>query len=642
MAKRLALYASLFVIGAAAILPFAMPLVIAVADRTMPNSPVVQAISGGDGFGDAYLSYWRMFLDRPDAMHLALVYAGALALVIAIAWIYGSSTHPGRGVKSGVLGDAQIISSPDAIRSRNDYWNGKKPPKRAGLVLGATRHGYFFDSKVPHALVVGKTGSGKSRLAVLETLHLLMAAGWNIIVTGKSELVELTGDKAASLGYRRFIFDLNGYPGASRFNPIDLVTHYAETGNASKMLQAARQVAEDLIPLTGGSNDYFPRAARSVLTAAIIIVAASDAPREKKNMASVCAIVNRGTTSEGQDPSAPLRAYIRSLGEDHPAYACASEFLSDGGTTTAGKNVMSTLKEALSIFTDEGVAHITAASDISIYDLANCLTITYIHLLEEGHPYQVLFTIFFNQLWRVASEIAGNLGGTLPRHTAIVGDELGNCNKISSLPEMVTLGRSMHFHVYAFVQNMGQLRRYNQNNDKDAGMNKLLGSMGTKVALSLAAPEDCEYFTKIVGKHTVRSQGMSSTRNGSSGTSSGTSYTETAVDVIHPWEWPNRIPVRDGSIVVKGGENAGRGREGNFQMPLVDASKTPAGRFFGLGTEEEEAAKRRAFRARMEAESEAYCTLESPWCPDFAEYLPAKTAEDKIAEDEFGAWDAVM
>ena len=639
--KRILVAILIFSISFTLLLPLVMPYITAVADRQFPHGTVLDVIVS-TGSIRPYFSYWKQFVARPDALKLAGIYYAVMGAITALLAMETTWKHPERNVKSGVLGDVSILSSPSALRAKNDFWNGRWTPKRAGLVLGADRGGYYYDSSVPHALVVGKTGSGKSQFMVLETLHLLMAAAWNIIATGKSELVELTGDTALSLGYQRFIFDLNGYPGAGRFNPIELVAHYHKVGQRSLAVQTARQVAADFIPVPGGTNDFFPKAARSLLTAVILIVAMADIPDEEKNMASVCAIINRGTTGEGPDPSAPLKAYIRSLGEGHPAFACASEFLSDGGVTVAGKNTLSTLKDALSIFSDDAVVRVASGSDISMYDLIEKKTIVYIHLLEEDHPYQVLFTVFLNQYWRVANEISGRRGGRLPHETAIVGDELGNCNKLACLPEIITLGRSMRFHVYAFVQNLGQLRRYNKPGDRDAGMNKLLGSMDIKVALSLAALEDCKYFTKLVGKRTVRTQGTSNSTQGSYGSStSGISYNETADSVIHEWEWQSRIPSRDGSIGVKGGENARPGREGIFQMPLSYANKTPAGAFFGLGSEKEEFAKRLAFRKRMgEQESE---TKPAPWwCPVFDEYLPKTSAEEGIAEDEFLAWDEAM
>lgn len=140
----------------------------------------------------------------------------------------------------------------------------------------------------------------------LQTLHLLMAKGWNLIVTGKEELLELTGDKAVELGCGRVVFDLRGYPGASCFSPVDLIADYAESGRADKAQRTARQTAADLIPLGGEGNTYFPKAARSALTACLLIVAMADIPREQKNVASVCYLVNRGTTGGRQGPIASV------------------------------------------------------------------------------------------------------------------------------------------------------------------------------------------------------------------------------------------------------------------------------------------------------------------------------------------------
>lgn len=82
---------------------------------------------------------------------------------------------------------------------KNDSRDSTGKPPSAGLVIGASDKGYFFDHSVPHVLVVGKTGSGKSQLIVLEILHLLMASSWNIIATGRPEMMELTAGKVKSL-----------------------------------------------------------------------------------------------------------------------------------------------------------------------------------------------------------------------------------------------------------------------------------------------------------------------------------------------------------------------------------------------------------------------------------------------------------
>lgn len=579
--------------------PFAAPfLAFAFLGQPAPSLP---PLSGWEAVAQHVAAYYAGLLSGAVPADAFACSAAACALAAALLMARAQAACPGRDVKNGVLGDARIIGSERERRAKNDFWSGRGVPESAGLVLGASSRGYLYDSGVPHALVVGKTGSGKSQFVVLETLHLLMAAAWNIVATGKSELVELTAERAKAEGYKIVVLDLNGYPGASGFNPLDLVAEYAERGDVGAAQQTARQTAADLVPLGGEANAYFPRAARSALSAVMLLVAFSDAPREAKNMPSVCGVISMGTTAEGKDPSAPLKDYIRSLGPSHPAFAPAADFLSDGGVTVAGKNVLSTLKEAVGIFADEGVRRIAAESDVSLPDLMERKTIVYVHLLEEDHPYMGLFRAFFCQYWRAAQQAAARNGGHLPRETAIVGDEWGNLGKVDCMGELVTLGRSMRLHMYALVQNLKQLNKYDAPGDNGAGRDKLLGSMGAKVALSLGSIEDCEYFSRLCGKRTLRTQGTSEQRGGAGRVGSGTSYTETADSLVHEWDWQNRVPSRDGSIVVKGGENGKPGREGVFSMPLAAASATPAGAWFGLGDEEENTRKRAACRRRMEA-----------------------------------------
>lgn len=587
--------------------------------------------------------------------HVPFMLAGfALTFLVLFGYSVAKEGERTREVDRGIYGDARVIRGAAELNRRNDFWDGTGMPERAGLVLGADVRGYWFDSSVPHALTCGKTGSGKTQLQVLETMHLAMAAGWNVVSTGKPEVLELTADKARELGYETVVLDLTGYPGASRYNPIGLVADAVEAGDTDAAVRTARQVAVDLIPLGGEKNTYFPKAARNMLAACILVVCTADIPRDQKNLASVAALVDRGTAGEDpKDPSAPLKDYIRGLGPTHPAFSPASDLLGDGGATTAGKNVVSTLKEALGIFSDGALRAVTSESAVSIRDLIERKTVLYIEMLDEGDPYGVVYTCFLNQWWQVAQQVCKENGGRMPRETALVLDEIGNLNvRVACLPAIATLGRSMKIHEYLFVQNLKQLNAYNEPGDGGAGRDKLIGSIGTKVALSLSEPEDFKFFTALAGKRTVRSMGTSS-QNGSGRSSSGTSYSETAVPLINEWEWQQRIPIRDGLIAIKGGENSKPGREGVFEFPLDYANRTPAGPFFGLGDEEAERQKRSAYyaRAKASAQEEAY-EVPEPWCPEFDvddetddddETAPDDVfkadEENATFEDEWAAWD---
>lgn len=628
----------------AATAPIGLPLMGMLITHEQPDFSGLMGIAASSDMIAGWREWMAQALAADGGSAIFAAWCALATFTISAALLCERAKQPRRQVEQGVLGDARLITSRSEIRRKNDFWDGKGTPKAGGLVIGSSSRGYDFDSSVPHWCVVGKTGSGKSWLIVLQTLHLNMAHGWNLIVTGKEELLELTGDKAVELGYSRVVFDLKGYPGSSGFNPLELIVEYVEEGDIAEAQRTARQTATDLVPLGGETNTYFPKAARSALTACLLIVAMADIPREQKNMASVCELVNRGTTGTGSDPSAPLKDYIRGseVGPLHPAYAPAADFLSDGGLTAAGKNVLSTLKEALTIFSDAGIRKITARSDTSIRDIVRNKTVVYMHLLEEDDPYLVLMTVFINQYWRVAQQEAARNGGRLPNETAIIGDEWGNLPAVSALPEIVTLGRSYRLHANIFIQDLKQLNKYSRPGDGNAGRDKILGSMGGKVALSLASPEDFQYFTRLAGKRTIRTQNSGTSRQGyGMGATSGSSesYAEHADDLIHEWEWQNRVPVRDGLIAIKGGENSKPGREGVFQMPVTYASKTPAAGFFGLGTEKECDEKRMAFRARMADSAAAAPEIPQAWAPNFDAFESEVARAAQVAYDEFSAWD---
>lgn len=612
-------------------------------------APVIASATTGAAFDwAAYLSALDLSM-VPEfwasgswAGHVPLIASAVVLVSLALYGYMAMKRFQGeRTVDNGIYGDARIIRGLDELRRRNDFWDGRGTPKSAGLVLGACRGGYWYDSSVPHGLTVGKTGSGKTQLQVLETLHLAMAAGWNVIATGKPEVLELTGDKARELGYEVVVLDLTGYPGASGYNPLDLVVGYFEDGDEDAAVRCARQVAVDLIPLGGEKNTYFPKAARNALTACILLVCTADIPREQKNLASVAAVVNRGTAGEDpKDPSKPLKDYIRALGPGHPAYAPASDLLSDGGATTAGKNVLSTLKEALSIFNDGALRAVTSESTVSIRDLIERRSAVYVEMLDEGDPYSVVFTCYLDQWWQVAQSVCKENGGRVPHETAIIGDEIGNVgSKVACLPAIATLGRSMGIHEWLFVQNLKQLNAYNEPGDGGAGRDKLIGSIGLKVALSLSEPDDFKFFSALTGKRTVRSMGTSSQRSAGR-TSASTSYSEAAVPLVNEWEWQNRVAIRDGLIAIKGGENSKPGREGVFEFPLAYASDTPAGPFFGLGDPERNREKCADYYRRAKEAAGAAAPALEPWCPDFGVgEADADGSDAAIERDEWGAWD---
>ena len=571
--------------------------------------------------------------EDPLAFILAIVFVGA-SLAFMMLWAYAKKEKP--VAENSILGNSQIIESAKLRSRMNDAWDGQGTPASSGLVYGFENGHYFYDSKTPHQMVVARTGGGKSRFSMLETVHLSLEAGCNLIISDlKNEIIELTGQRAAEVS-NVVLYDLENPLNGNRYNPLDLMVNYAEANDTANMQLAADKLASNLVP-TEDKNPFFSNAARGLLAACFIAVATADIARSKKNMASVCAMIDEGTTGEGKDPSAALKDFFRNLGFNHPAFSSASEFLSDGGTT-AGKNVLSTVKVALRPFTSPAIRWMTAESDPCLDDLITKRTTLYIHVLGKEHPANCLLGCFFSQWWQRVQEIGNENGGAIPTKANLILDEFGSFPKIP-LASIVNLGRSYGVSWYGYLQSTTQLALYNRPNDGGAGSKEILANIGIKVALSLSEKADRDYFTELVGKRGVMTRGTSAQKSGQNSSYSN-SASERADDLIHPWEWLNFSPDVDGAIVVKAKETGISNRSGVFRMPLVDATKTPAKEYFGLGSREHEKQKRLVYQAMLsDKASKEDINDVDVWHIDFDSCMSQERTKEAIEEDEFSAWE---
>lgn len=600
------------------------------------TSPGSFALVPGDDYLDTLSKYYAgLAAGREDP--LAFVAIIAFVGVCVLLMLFSSAAKTGNPVlKNSILGNSKIIDS-SALRSkRNDTWDGTGKPKSAGLVYGFENGHYLYDSKIPHQMSISSSGGGKTRFSMIPTVHLCLEAGCNLIISDfKNELIDLTGERAAKVS-NVVLYDLEEPLKGNRYNPLDLVVRYAEAGDMAKMRDSADMLAETLVPAEE-RNPYFSNAARGLLSACFIAIATAEIDHSKKNMASVCAMIDEGTTGEGKDPSAALKDFFRSLGHGHPAFSPASEFLSDGGTT-AGKNVLSTAKVALRPFTSPGIRWMTAKSDPALDDLITKRTTLYIHVMRKEHPANRLLGCFFSQWWQRVLEIGNERGGSIPYKTNLVLDEFGSFPKIP-LAQIVDIGRGYGVSWYGFLQSITQLALYNNPGDGGAGAKEILANIGVKIALTIPEKEDREFFTELAGKRGVMTRSESSQKS-SSGTTTTSSASERADDLIHPWDWLHIAPDDDGAIVVKSKITGIRKRNGVFRMPLVDATDTPAKHYFGLGSREHEAQKRMAYRVMLaEKASKEDMNDVDVWHIDFDSLMGEERTKEAIGEDEFSAWD---
>ncbi len=566
--------------------------------------------------------------------HPAGTVATLVSLFLASLLFFSVEQAKGRGEDGGVLGSARIKTGAELIKG-SVTWDGKASPEARGFVYGFAKGKYLFEPE-RHVLLDGSTGSGKTRFCLIPTIDLLTYGdGANgsepvsIAVTDvKNELIEITGPELERRGYDVLLLDTQNPYRGHRFNPMSLVVKLAAGGDHQGAEQAADAIAMALFPEERGQgSSHWTESARSGCSALILLVACSEeCPAGAKHLATVNEVLCRGTEGEGADPTAPLKALLRQLPDGHPARSRASQLLSSGGNEL--RSIISTMKVRLRIFSSAPVAWMTSGDDIDPGRALMEKTAVFLHVLESGSPYNAICTIFVTQLITSIFSIGDRSGGKL-RPITFVGDEWCAMDRVEPLVKLLTLGRSYGAFWIGAVQSLSLLgEKYGERSGRPA----ILSNCGVKVAMKLGDADDRHFFSELVGKTTRHTRGTSTSR-GAGGGSGSTSFSEHADDLIHPWEWTEMSPDRDGAIVVKMGENGVHARRaGTFRAPLADCTKTPTKGHFDLGTREHEHARRLEYQRMLDERASRHKDEHVPiWCPDFP-----KASTDAIDEDEWG------
>lgn len=596
------------------------PVLAVPVDDFIAGTPLGAAVIPSSFGVDTVLGWWLTGAFTACPLGTLLTFLLAFCICALIAY---STALNARAEDGGVLGDAHVKTGREVIKG-SMTWDGSTIPSSRGFVYGFTKYRskpcYLYEPK-KMIFVSGATGSGKSRFLYLPSIDLLSYGDASngsepatlVVSDVKNELIELTGDELARRGYRVLLLDTQHPYRGQRFNPLKQVLDLHAEGRDQEAEQAADAIAELVVQDDEkGKGSHWTASARGLLSALVLLVSMSDeCPEESKHLATVCEVLDRGTEAEGDDPSEPLKTVFRSLPSGHPAKGRASQFISSGGNEL--RSILSTLKVALRPFSSAPVAWMTSGSDIDPQTVLTEKSAVFLHVLDEGSPYNCIAAIFLSQLWASVQAVADVNGGRLPRPVQILGDEWGNLPRVECLPALLSLARSYGMFWVGATQGVSQLNKYGERD----GRRKILANCGVKIAMKLAE-EDRRYFTELIGKTTRHTQGTSSGR-AASGTSSSTSYSESADDVIHTWEWRGMAPDRDGIIVVKHADNGMPAcRAGVFRSPVTDCTNTPTKEHFDLGTPEHEAERRRTYQRRLDASATEKMREEAPtWCPEW-------------------------
>jgi type IV secretion system protein VirD4 len=455
-------------------------------------------------------------------------------------------------------------------------------------------------------LVIGSTGSGKTRRIVLPSIYALGEIGESMVVPDpKGELYLTTCEHLQAKGYRVDTIDLRDPSRSVQWSPLGLIVDLIESGEIAHAEDMAHELAKTIVSAQlgghGGNEAFWNASAEAIIAATSLLIASepSGADPLSRNMFNVYrALGTYGKErlamrvgSMRQERVYPLKEIIEGLDDRHPAkvaYLAAS--LATGNTASS---MYTTAANAMKIFSNRNMAALTARSEHNLADVGLVKSAVFIITPDERDAYNVMVTIYVRQLYQALVKVANTHGGRLPVPVNILFEEFGNIPKIPEFVSMLTMARSRGIRLLMVVQSIEQLERYAEGRVEAASL--IGGNCSAIVYLASASGKTHRLMSDLTGTKTIMVRdGGSSQRN--SGGLVGASHTTSRSDkltsrpVLMPDEIARLSPEVDGGLVVRRGMNAGL-------FPVPDLSRLSVDAAFGLGDPENASALRAARQA---------------------------------------------
>jgi type IV secretion system protein VirD4 len=336
-------------------------------------------------------------------------------------------------------------------------------PRYGGIPLFTEEGDVFVDPTDTHSLIIGSTGSKKTRLIGMPALLLYALAGESFVATDpKAELYERTLPLLKEQDYRVFVLNLRDPLHSNAWNPLIVPYHLYHKGQRDKAIELINDMAKCIVTVDNYRDPYWHNSASDML-AGLLLVLFECAQENEINFKSLRAlrtqafrITNERINSENNVP------FIKG---NFLNYINAASFINSllGGTTdvcdTTRGCIVSVFDQALRPFFSQGnLIDMLSVNDLDMNKIGKEKTAVFLIIPDENTLYHRLISVFIKQCYtELIIEAHKQPSKTLPRRVNFMLDEFSSLPQISDFPAMITASRSRNIRFNLIVQSINQL-----------------------------------------------------------------------------------------------------------------------------------------------------------------------------------------
>ncbi len=316
-----------------------------------------------------------------------------------------------------------------------------------------------IDQTDAHTLVIGPTGSKKSRLVAMPLVKILGQAGESLIICDpKAEIYDRLSQELEDQHYHIDVFNLRDPNRSACWNPLSIPYHFYRQGNVNKAYEFVKDIAVNLVAGVENNKDPFWYNSASTLFFGLTVLLFKyckeyNLPEHMVHMGNIIHLRWRLFERNGNIERNFLWEYGKQDEIIRNALVGTVETAND---TRAG--ILSTFDERMQIFSMQpNIMDLMSENDILFEKLQNEKTALFLLLPDEKTTYHRLVSLIIKQSYEYIIYCRQIDRDNKKLRINYVLDEFSSLPTIRDFPTMISAARSRNIRFNLFVQSKNQL-----------------------------------------------------------------------------------------------------------------------------------------------------------------------------------------
>lgn len=320
----------------------------------------------------------------------------------------------------------------------------------------------YVDSQDSHTLVLGATGSKKTRIVVMPTVRVLGYSGESMVISDpKAEIYNRTAGELEEQGYHIVVLNFRNPALGESWNPLYIPYQFYMQGDVDKACEMVNDIANNFIASDSADKDPFWRdsAANLFFGLALILFKLGKETGEGEMMVNISNLYKLRRQLFDKDPS--MTGIWRYVSDDEIIAPALSGTVLTAKDTRAG--IISVFDQKIRHFVCQpSLLDMLSDNTIDFEQICERKTAVYLIMPDEKTTFHMMISLFVKQSYEYLINKAQNsLDGKMTVRLNYILDEFSSLPTIKDFPAMITAARSRNIRFCLIVQSKKQLvQRY--------------------------------------------------------------------------------------------------------------------------------------------------------------------------------------